>query len=370
MRNASAIRYTWLVPVFLAAPIFCLFAAPDLQKVMVGIGQSEIIELAEPVKRISITNPEIADATVASPRQILVNGKALGTTSMIVWDESEKYSIFKLIVHSEASYHQVMLRVRFAEVNRTALRELGLNFLLKNKHVGGERVHIGVFGGKVNRPVDPFTLPNNDPPEQQQEDFREAALNDNVDLFLSIPTRQIAGVIKALEEKNLLTTLATPNLSATNGTEASFLAGGEIPIPIVSGASGQVTIHYKEYGIRLKFIPTVLDTQLVNIKVATEASSLDFDNGIILSGFRIPALLSRKTETTVELNDGEYFVIGGLISSEAATTASRIPVLGHIPVLGKLFSSERFQNNESELIIVISPHIVQSMREDEVPELH
>jgi pilus assembly protein CpaC len=195
--------------------------------------------------------------------------------------------------------------------------------------------------------------------------LRESVLNDNIDFFLSIPTRNIAAVVKALEEKNLLTTLAKPNLSAISGAEASFLAGGEIPIPILSGATGQVTILFKEFGIRLKFVPTVLDSNLVNIKVATEVSSLDFDNGIILSGFRIPALISRKAETTVELRDGEHFIVGGLISNDIAKTSSKIPGLGHLPILGSLFSSSRFLNNESELIIMISPHIIQTMQEPE-----
>ncbi len=368
MLNQRISWYILFLYVFSEAPAFCLFAAAEIQKVMVGLRQSEIIELAEPVKRVSIADPEVADATVTSPKQILVNGKALGATTMIVWDEKEKYIAFKLIVHSEISFHQVMLRVHFAEVNRSALRELGINFLAKDQKVGSEKVGIGSFGGKVNKPVDPFVLPFSNPPGQKKDDFRSEALNEGVDFFLSIPTQNISAVIKALEEKNLLTTLAKPNLSAISGSEASFLAGGEIPIPILSGTSGQVTIIFKEFGIRLKFIPTVLDSGLVNMKVSAEASSLDFENGIILSGFRIPALVSRKTETTVELKNEEHFVIGGLISNDAAQTRSQIPVLGHLPILGRLFGSSRFLNRESELIIMISPHIIQTMREDSLPE--
>ncbi len=366
MLNTKAMRYTLLVALMMLTPAFKV--AAQVKKLMVGVGQSELIEVPEAVKRISIANPEVADASVTSPKQILINGKTLGTTSMIVWDEREQYRIFKLIVHSDVSNHQVSLRVRFAEANRTALKEMGMNFLLK-QGIGTERLSAGSFGGKAGKPADPFLLPFNNVPQQAKDDLRESVLNDNIDFFLSIPTQNIAAVVKALEEKNLLTTLAKPNLSAISGAEASFLAGGEIPIPILSGATGQVTILFKEFGIRLKFVPTVLDSNLVNIKVATEVSSLDFENGIILSGFRIPALISRKAETVVELKDGEHFIVGGLISNDVAKTSSKIPGLGHLPILGSLFSSSRFLNNESELIIMISPHIIQTMHDNAVPEL-
>jgi pilus assembly protein CpaC len=328
-----------------------LRAVQEIQKLMVGVGQTALLDFTAPIKRISIANPDIADATITSPRQLIVNGKVIGNTTMIVWDEREQYDIYKLVVHSENSYNQVTLQVRIAEVDRTAFREFGVNFLAKNIGIEEEKIDIGSFGGQVNKPSDPLQL------------------DDNVDFFLAVPTRNVSSIIRALEDKRLLTMLARPNLSAINGSEASFLAGGEIPVPIVSGISNQVTIEYKEFGIRLGFVPTVLDSELINIKVATEVSSLDFENGIILSGFRIPALVSRKAETTVEVKDGELFAIGGLISTDLAQAASRIPVLGQIPVLGYLFSSHRFQNNESELIIMVSPHIVQAMREDSVPEI-
>jgi len=330
-----------------AAPL----AAKEIQKLMVGIGHSELLDFGAPIKRVSIADPEIADANITSPRQLIVNGKTVGATTMIVWDEAERYSHYRLVVHSENAYNQVMLQVRIAEIDRTAFKEFGVNFFVKNIGIEDETVDIGSFGGKVNTPSDPLQL------------------DDNVDFFLAVPTQNISSIVKALEERRLLTMLARPNLSAINGSEASFLAGGEVPVPIFSGATGQVTIEYKEFGIKLHFVPTVLDSELVNIKVATEVSSLDFENGIMLGGFRIPALISRKTETTVEINDGELFAIGGLISSEMARTVSKIPLIGNIPILGYLFSSHRFLNNESELLIMISPHIVHAMREESVPEM-
>jgi pilus assembly protein CpaC len=182
-----------------------------------------------------------------------------------------------------------------------------------------------------------------------------------VDLFLSIPTENFSAIIKAMERKNLLTTLAKPNLSAVESEEASFLAGGEFPVPVPQ-AMGLVSIQWKEFGVKLNFTPAVLDSQMVSIKLITEVSSLDFENGITLSGFRIPALISRKSETTIELKDGEHFAIGGLVSNELAKTVSRVPVLGRLPILGKLFSSTYFLNNESELIVMISPTILDQYK--------
>jgi pilus assembly protein CpaC len=196
-------------------------------------------------------------------------------------------------------------------------------------------------------------------------------LGTAVDMFFRIPTENISAIVKALHENNFLTLLASPNLSASSGSEASFLAGGEFPIPVVSGAAGMqtVTIAWKEFGVKLKFLPTVLDSNIINIKVASEVSNLDFENGVTLSGFKIPALVSRRSETTVELEQGQYLIIGGLMTSDMAKTVSKIPILGHIPVLGRLFSSRRFLDRESELLITLTPEIIHSMTKEEVPEL-
>jgi pilus assembly protein CpaC len=330
-----------------------LWAGEQDRAVTVYIGQSEIINFQRPVKRVAIADPEVADATVTTPNQILVTGKQAGITSMIVWSETEQYTKYRLRVHSEASEAQIQLNVKFMEVNTTALKEFGSDFLLKNSDVFGEMVNIGSFGGKVSAPSDPLLL------------------TSTVDFFLSIPNQDFSAIFKALFENNMLSILATPNLSAVSGKEASFLAGGEFPIPIVSGSMGMqtVTIQFKEYGVKLTFLPTVLDSNIVNIKVAAEVSSLDFENGIVLSGFEIPALVTRKTETTVELKEGDYLVIGGIINHEMAKTISRIPVLGHLPIIGLLFSSRKFQDKETELVIAISPKIIHSIPEEELPDI-
>jgi len=316
-------------------------------------GQSEVVDFKQPIKRVAIANPEVADATVISPYQIMVDGKASGVTSMIVWPESGDYRRFRLTVCAEASSYQVMLSVRFMEVNKNALKEFGTDFILNRQHIGSEYVDVGSFGGGVGQPSDPLILGN------------------TVDMFFAVPGWNFSTIIKALQENNLLSVLAAPNLSAVSGEEARFLAGGEFPIPIVTGSTGMqmLTIQFKEYGIKLNFLPTVLDTGMVRIKVMAEVSHLDFENGVTLSGFRIPSLVTRKAETTVELERGRHLILGGLLSNEMAQVVSKIPVLGHIPVLGKLFSSERYQKKESELLVTLSPEIIRAVSKEELPEM-
>lgn len=315
-------------------------------------GESEVLDFADQVKRISITDPDIADAMVTSPRQILINGLSTGMTSLIVWLADESHKKFQLNILTERKKEQVMLNVRFLEVNKSALKELGSDFIIHAISSGKDKIDAGSFGGKVNEPSDPLKLGN------------------TVDLFFSAPTRNFSSIIRALHENNLVQVLAEPNLTTASGSEAQFLAGGEFPIPIVSGSAGQqtVTIQFKEFGIRLNFKPTVRDSSHIHLKTQAEVSNLDFENGIILSGFRVPALTTRKASTEVELKEGEYLIIGGLYSSEVAETVSKIPLLGHIPFLGNLFSSKRFQNQETELIIALSPRLVSTYTDDQMPD--
>jgi pilus assembly protein CpaC len=350
-----------LLPGRPAAVFACLLllaaAAPghaaDRMTVIVPAGQSEVLDFPSPVKRVAITNPETADATVVSPTQILLDGKAAGVTSLIVWREGGAYEKYRVTVHGESDPRQVMLRVRFLEVNKTVLKELGTDFLVKQMRLGNERLNWGSFAGGVTAPTDPLQLSN------------------TVDFFLSLPTQNLTAMIKALQENNLVSVLAAPNLSALSGEEANFLAGGEFPIPIISGSMGSqtLTILFKEFGVKMRFTPTVLDSQRVRVKVLTEVSSLDFDNGILLSGFRVPALITRKAETTVELAEGQYLVLGGLLSNEHSQVLSKIPVLGSVPVLGKLFSSQRYQKKESELLVTLSPQVIRAVPGEELPQL-
>jgi pilus assembly protein CpaC len=354
MRDAIFTRFyrSGLASLALLLLVLPLFSATS-ERVTVLLGQSHIISFAEPIKRISIANPDLADATAVTPYQVLLNGKAAGVTSLVIWDEKESFIIYRLEVREEAVPQQILLKVRFAEVNESALKELGIDFWKKNLNIGGKSANFGLFGGKISTPSDPLQL------------------SDAVDIFFSIPDMNFSSVLRALEEKNLLSVLAKPNLSATSGTEASFLAGGEFPIPIVSGTAGMqsVTIQFKEFGVRLRFLPRILDSTRVNIKLAAEVSSLDFENGIVLSGFRVPSLTTRKAETTVELEQGHHLVIGGLLSREMAKTISQIPLAGSIPILGNFFKSTRYLQKETDLLILVSPEIITSTSEAPLPEI-
>ncbi len=350
--NRSSFGFIRMITMILLIVAGSLSAATP-GRILVPLGQSQVITFNAPVKRISIANPDLADATVVTPYQLLLNGKALGVTSLVIWDDQESFHITRLEVIEEGTPQQILLKVRFAEVNENALRELGIDFWKKALHVKDKTVNIGLFSGKVSSPNDPLLL------------------NDAVDIFFSIPELSFSSVLRALEEKNLLSILAKPNLTAISGAEASFLAGGEFPIPIVSGAAGMqtVTIQFKEFGVRLRFLPRIIDSTRINLKIAAEVSNLDFDNGIILSGFRIPALSTRKAETTVELEQGRHLVIGGMLSREMSKTVSQIPLVGSIPVLGKLFQSTRYLQKETDLLILVSPEIVHPLAEAPLPEV-
>ncbi|MGQ9853633.1 MAG: type II and III secretion system protein family protein [Candidatus Oleimicrobiaceae bacterium] len=339
----------WL-PVLVWTVTAHLWAAPGQTDtggtVALEPSRCQVLEFPAPITKVFVADPEIADVTVTTPKHLMVVGKKDGMTNVVVWTSETFYQQYTVQVGRRQSAEQVMLQVRFAEMSRSALRELGAHFIVEQLKIGSEQLTAGSFAGRVNTP----TIP--------------PALNDNVSFFFSIPTQQLSSIIRALEEKRVLTTLAEPTLVAANGDTASFLAGGEFPVPIVNFQG--VTIVFKEFGVRLKFVPTILDSETIQLKVAPEVSSLDFENGVVLSGFRVPALLSRRALTTVHLKDGEGLVIGGLMTREMIDTMSRIPVLGHIPILGNLFKSKRANRQESELIILIVPRIVQPMRPEAV----
>jgi len=189
-----------------------------------------------------------------------------------------------------------------------------------------------------------------------------------VSLFFSLThnSYDASSILKALEKKGYVNTLAEPNLVAISGHAAKFLAGGEIPVPVVTSTSG-VDIDWKEFGVRLAFTPIVVDSGVVNLKVEAEVSTLDWDNGVILAGFRIPALRTRKAESTMELRDGQTLVLAGLITREDIKGVSKLPILGDIPILGALFRSTNFMKNESELVLLVTPKIVTSYSASEVP---
>ena len=392
-------------------------AATAVNEIELPVGKSVVLNTDAPIKRVSLTTPDIADALVMAPQQVLIHGKAPGTISLFVWGTAGGITGYDIVVRRDLSEleermrqlfpgepitvasngtdvvisgtvstkyvvdkaaavtagyvesaenvvnllrqpegvasDQVMLRVRFAEVSRTAMQELGASFFTD---IAGA----GDWIGRLT--TQQFAAPNFNGPNQQQFGNGEGFIfSDFLNLLAFNKSAQLGIVIRALQTRGPFQSLAEPNLITQNGREASFLAGGEYPYPVVQGSNlnAAVTILFKEFGVRLRFTPTIVGEDLIHLKVAPEVSALDFSNAITLAGFRIPALLTRRTETEVELRDGQTFAIAGLIDSSLTEMSRKIPGLGDIPILGRLFRSRAYQRNETELIVMITPHILR-----------
>lgn len=382
----------------------------------VMVGKSLIINTTERLKRISVTDPAIAFAQVITPTQILVHGKAPGEVSLLIWDELERSRSFDLRVDVDVSAcadeehrvfpdeqinvtpsraaivlsghvstedvakragelagayspkvvnvltfgpvgsQEVLLQVKFAEVDRTALTQMGVNFVSTGASNTNGTLTTGQFGG-----FGPQTLNTTG-----TGTTGTTTINNVLNLFLFRPDINFGAVIEALQSRNLLEILAEPNLIAVNGKEASFLAGGQFPFPIVQPGNGftAVTISFKEFGVRLQFTPVITPNGNIHLKVAPEVSTLDFANALTISGFTVPALSTRKAETEFELQDGQSFVIAGLMDNRVTDIYNKIPGLGDIPILGNFFRSKSAQKSHSELMVLctvrrISPNTEQ-----------
>jgi pilus assembly protein CpaC len=245
-----------------------------------------------------------------------------------------------------------MLQVRFAEVNRNALLQAGVT-LFTTRTAFTSRSTTQQFSG---------------PGFDDGAGVNGLEFTDFLNLFFFSRDEGVGAVLKALQGRGFLQSLAEPNLIAYNNEEASFLAGGEIPIPIVQGATNQVSVQYKEFGIRLTFRPTIAG-DVIRLKLRPEVSTLDFNNGIILSGFRIPALNTRRAETDVELRDGQSFAIAGLMNNISQTDRQAIPLLSRLPIIGYLFKSKAERAEQTELMVLVTPRLVRALDPDEVPLL-
>ncbi len=246
---------------------------------------------------------------------------------------------------------QVMLQVRFAEVNRRAMTELGVSlFALRER-----------FAARSTTQQFPA-------PEFDNDTGDKVTFSDYLNIFFFDLKEGFGGVLKALEQTGGFQSLAEPNLIAYNGQEASFLAGGEFPVPVVQGTTGSVSIQFKEFGVRLTFRPTIAG-DVIRLKVSPEVSALDFANGLSLSGFRVPALTTRRATTDVELRDGQSFAIAGLLENISQDDKAAIPLLSKLPIIGPLFKSRADRKERTELMVLITPRLVRALDPDEVPPL-
>jgi pilus assembly protein CpaC len=416
VRSKSALRAGLLAVVVacVAGTSLGAQAVEPVERVLLTAGRSTVLTTDFDITRIAVTDPETADAVVVRAREVLVDGRSAGTVSLIIWGETARRH-YDIVVDSGVSTlqqnlqqlfpgeninvgvtdeavilsgavssndvmlraaevsraalpkssvvnmlqlpggspsNQVMLQVRFAEVNRNALLQAGLT-LFTTRTAFTSRSSTQQFPG---------------PDFDDREGINGLEFSDFLNLFFFNREEGIGGVLKALQGRGFLQSLAEPNLIAYNGEEASFLAGGEIPVPIVQGGSGQVSVQYKEFGIRLTFRPTIAG-DVIRLKLRPEVSSLDFNNGIILQGFRIPALNTRRAETDVELRDGQSFAIAGLMNNVSQTDRQAIPLLSRLPIIGHLFKSRAELAQQTELMVLVTPRLVRPLDPDEVPRL-
>jgi pilus assembly protein CpaC len=397
----------------MGAPVKVALETTEPQKLTLTVGKSVIVTSSQPIKRVSLGSQEIADSVVLTPQQISVIGKAPGVTNLFLWGPDDKVTavmdiqvspdvsrlkemiqkIFpdekNLQVHAThesvtlsgtvsstsnlsralalteahltkegkvvnllevAGIHQVMLEVRVAEMSRSLLKRLGFNFNYVSS--SGKNLGLSLLNNLTRLPESGFPSSGTEVTESVNAIFR----------FLSGGTTWTV-FIDALKEQGLLKILAEPTLITLSGKKANFLAGGEFPVPVPQpGAGGNtITIEYKPFGVGLHFTPTVMSNRKISMEVSPEVSDLDFSNAISLGGFVIPAVTTRKVTTTIELADGQSFAIAGLLKDDVREIVSKFPLLGEIPILGSLFRSSSFRKNETELIVIVTPHLVKPL---------
>lgn len=337
--------------VFAAAPAGA--QSDPLTLIDLPVGRSVPVTAPVPITRVSIASPEIADVVVISERELVINSLKPGETDAIVWFQNGDRTHYRISVHSPADRMQIAIAVKFAEVRRETIRQIGLAGVYREK---GTRVGSGFL--------------NNDTPFDQKTGTVNIPNTSNFLTILSdLGTDNVLAFLQAEENKGNARLLAEPNILAGNKDTASFLAGGELPIPVVQSSAGgggggasPVTVQYREFGIRLRFMGEILSDSLIKLSLTPEVSSLDYSNAITLQGFRIPALRTRRIASTIDVRRNESLIISGLMSGEEEKVKNGIPFLMNIPILGQLFSSTRFQRDETELLVIVTPMIVNPMR--------
>ena len=426
MQPRSSIRFVAVVATLflLALPLFAQdqsmtasFGTKEAIPVNVLVGQSKLITFDQAIERFSVSNPEIAEAVLIAGTQVVVNGKAFGQVSFIAWEkntgrflvfdvyvrtnlslidsqiralfpkedirlsqangsvvmsgsvanaaiaaqvqsvvEAANFKVVNMLTSPTSGASQVQLQVRVAEVNRNKLRDYGTSFLSS-----------GQSGGYLNSGGGPTIAGDSD------FGAVSAVFQPALNILLFNSSLRTAAMLKLLRTEGAFRELAEPNLIAMNGQQASFLAGGEFPVPVLqnagSGGSIGITIVWKEYGVRLNFKPTIIDEDHIRLELEPEVSTIDFSNGVRFNGFVVPALRTRRAKTGVELRDGQSFALAGLLDNTETKSLSRIPVISEIPVIGALFKSKSFEKKETELMFIVTAHLVKPVSPDDLPNM-
>lgn len=339
--------------VALASTAFAQAPSDSIVTLRMSVGRSQTVRSANAISNVSIANPDVADAVVISARDCVINAKANGTTDIVIWTSDGAGTHYRIRVRSAADRQMVLLSVRLAEVRRDVLRELGLSGLYRDQD-GKVRIGWGNFkSGAATNETSGEIIP---------VETRFFTLLSN------LGAKEFLGLLETEEKLGNARLLAEPNLLTGDGDSATFLAGGEIPIPVAQptsvGGQAYVTVQYREFGIRLKFAPEIIADSLVRLWVQPEVSSLDYANAVSIAGFRIPALRTRRVESSVDVRDDQSLIISGLFNEEREQVKTGIPLLMHVPVIGSLFSSTRWQQAESELLVVVTPMLVDPANVD------
>ena len=389
----------------------------------VTVGKSVLVDSPAVIERVAVSNGDLAEAVVINPHEVMVNGRGVGETSLIVWQEGGNRLLFDVAIRRNESYidairremaietggddvsltvegdavflrgsvpnlttadravaiastlgkpinllrvavpgtdKQILLKVRFADVDRSAVQQLGLNIL----STGAANTIGRVTTGQMTPPAAPTVA---------ADGSTTFSISDALNIFLFRRDLNLGATIKALQARNLAQILAEPNVLAMNGRPASFLAGGEFPFPTLQGGGaglGAVTIQFREFGVRINFTPVVTPRGTIRLTVTPEVSSLDYANGLVFQGFTIPGLSTRRVNTEIELEEGQSFAIGGLLDNRDTEVLSRIPGIGDIPFFGRLFRSRQINKNKSELLVLVTPEIVNPIPKDQpLPQL-
>ncbi len=352
-------RVGWLKTMFSIGALVIFFSGQSPAEtptinVDVETGQSQVLTVGSDIRKAAVGNRDIADIETITPRQLLIIGKNPGITNLILWDATGQYTFFNLDVAAH-QHEQVVLQVRVAEVNRSALRDLGINFGSWGSNWGGISYAGGAFAGPILK-----------------NDMPALTLGPDTSAVLWNTKSNVVSLIKALDKKGLYKTLAEPNLVVKSGEKGKFLAGQKIPFVITSYGTGGNTaqVQFEEVGVKLDFAPVVLKDGYINLKIdPVEVSTIDASTPAVLSQGQFPIINKRSTSTVVDLKEGESLVLSGLISSQASRAISKFPILGDIPILGALFRSKNFQNNETELVVIITPQLKKPLQKGEEPDL-
>jgi pilus assembly protein CpaC len=406
------------IPVLLVLG-FCTAFGQQIEELKLTIGKSIVLDYPADIRQISTSDPAVVDAMAVTTREMLLTAKGVGVSTIIVWSKTGQRSIYAIQVEQSleslrklvkdtfpkediqvqstrdslsltghvsskevgdravamvtpfaktvVNYltlpvspidRQIVLKVRFAELDRTKVEQLGVNII----STGAANTPGGITTGQFASTI-PSTVGGGE--------STRFTITDALNIFAFRPDLNLGAFIKALQSENVLQILAEPNLVTTNGKEASFLVGGEFPIPVLQGGgnAGAVTIQFREFGIRLSFNPLITENNTIKMYVKPEVSTLDTANGVNISGFFIPALSTRRMETNIELGQGQSFIIGGLIDDRVSELLSKTPGLANIPLLGALFKSREQRKTRTELVVIVTPEVTKPYdANDKIPQ--